>query len=691
MIKHLGIVGCFFAVGWAYGQFVQVAPDLCWTDAMKCYVGVANPVRESVQVEITGYRDDGTVVGTESLTLGPLGRKEWGAIDLFGSSDVSWARVESSVELGGYVRFEHEDGRRVSLAPMVASAGPEVWIPHIARDTDQFFTDVVLANVSSEAGQPLSQPFQDNLDDEGPAWIQRDTPLAITGSAQALEQIRFDYESLYGADTRRLQWDLIYNQDGMAFMGVQHFGKKTPGVSQQASLALPAAPTNELIISHVSRDNANFWTGLVLINSLPTILPLEIVSYSDNGQVFQVFNMELLPFEKKTYLIDNLSEIGFSNIAAWYHISAYESGLLGYELFGSPDDRVMAGLEAAPKPSTMCVLPYTPSTDTLWTGVGVINTGDVSISPQIAGLDDQGRVVAVMDDGFMEAKEKWSFTTDEWFGDRASEVTWMRIDAEGGNLSAFALVGDRDRNFLSGLQGIPNQALRGRVFLANFEYDDIELMDAVGWTQYRYYAPDWNDEVHDRGFHIDRHYAAENGVTNLYYEPLLSIIPNAGQFPWDVSIYVAPAVSIPDDEKTYYLSFYMRIMDHETANPGGAYGLVWRLEGHQTWNWFGLKSDVLMVNPPGCDFRDRARGVMWHGQPHTLTEWIPFQVQLPDSARGARIEVGAYYQSQIGMDTLYRREPAPIMFIDTVQIAADPLPYHEVTDPPSQGVVVFPD
>lgn len=672
-MKKIGILTLFLLGNLALvanDRFIQFAPDVRWDAEIHAYVGFANPLPGDVTVTLWGYARSGEFVNSAIYELGAFQRVERGLNDLFASTQVAWIRLESTHEVGAFVRFEHQDGQRVSTYPFTPYAGSEFWVPHIARDTSLFFTEVGVANVSSEPGSALSQPFMDNIEDEEPPRIQASDPLAVPQLGEPGQQTVFEYENLYGEMTPYLQWDNVKTEGDFALAAVQHFGKKGSELHQLASVVLPRTPSYDLIISHVNRDRENFWTGLVLINTKPAILPVRIQSYLEDGSVFQTIFVEMQPFEKQTFLINNTNELGLSDIAAWFRVTSFERTLLGYEIFGSPDNRVMAGMEPAPEPASMLVLPYTPTSDQLWTGVGVINPFEETINVQIGGFDDAGNMIGVFDCERLVPNEKRLYTYDQMFGENASRVTWSRVDTNRGVVSAFSLTGDRDRNFLSAIQATPNLSLAGSVFIANFEFDELAFMKDQGWTELRF-----DPEFHipdSKGFFMQRWYEAKSGIFHLGFES--ETLTFGLGITHESKAMMSQFIDIPNDEFDYYISFYLRLVDPELARHDGRYGIVWKEEGSSTFNWYGLSGEYLLSEDQPFDFRDRIAARHYRDETHFMTEWMPFEVMIPRSVKGKRIQVGPYFSQSTPADTYLTREAAPIMFVDLVRVSPTRLP-----------------
>ncbi|PIE89492.1 MAG: hypothetical protein CR997_11015 [Acidobacteria bacterium] len=649
----------------SWSQYFQYAPDLKWTDELKSSIGMANPTKDSATATLIGYSATGEQTGTLTLEIPALGRRSFTVYELFNTADTRFLVLQSSVRLGAYVLYRGDNS--LSTVGFSTSPGHQLFVPHIARDTSLFYTQTTVANLSSNKLPLQSQPYLDSENPESNLPVQLEQAVDIPSVSNKSTLFSFFYDDLYMEETSLLQWDRLKAEQEQGLVGVEHFGMTG---RQMASLSLPHSPFQEMIISHLSQDNEHFWTGLVLVNTKNGIVPVTIQSYMEDGTPFQTLRFELGPYEKKTFTIGEPHELGISDVASWLKVTPYEQAVVGYQVFGSPDQTFMAGMEPAMIPTNMTTLPYTPTTDELWSGFGVINPTDDNICVQIGGLDDQGNIVSVFDCNRMDPHSKFITTVEDLFGDQASQITWLRLNTERGTMSAFSIVGNRDRTTLSGLQGVSTYNKEGDIYLANFEHDNIQTLLDQGWRETRF-----DDErplkVLDF-FSIESYYEAVNGIKHLQARKFCREYYYWGRVVEQIA-FISPYFAIPSDKEQLYLNFHLRLIDPEFTNELTRYGVVWREEGSNAWHWTGLTGSYIMQT-----MAENNRFTVfqsWNQEVHQMTRWIPFEIQLPSNLAGSRIQVGLWYHSP--NDSLEPGDQTAILWADFIRVTTAPtIPHH---------------
>lgn len=663
-------------LGWS--QYFQYTSDLRWDEDLKCEVGFANPTKSPASVVLTGYTNTGGMLGTKSFDLPGLGRKSFSCQELFSTSSIAFLKLEASVELGSYVLYQSE--HTMSTLPFSSTPGSKVFVPHIARDTELFYTETTVANFSSSRSALISQPYMDPANPDSLTPDRLTEPVYLPSELSQNAQSRFTYSSLYPELTPSLQWDIITSTQPQGLVGVEHFGKS---LQQRASLSLNRSPFQEIIISHISHDKDHFWTGLVLVNTKDGIVPVTIQSYMEDGTPFQKVHFELQPFEKKTFLIGEGQELGLSDLASWMKITPYEQALIGYEIFGSPDRTFLAGMEAAMIPTNMVTLPFTPTNDDQWSGFGMINPTDHDICVQIGGLDDEGNILGYYDCKRMDPHSKFITTLEDFFGEKAKDIRWVRLNTERGTMSGFSLIGDRDRTKLAGLQGISTYNREGTVFSANFEHDGVDTLVDQGWQETQF-ADVWQWRWLNH-FSIEPFYEAVNGVTHL----------QARKYPMEFYFwgyvdrigFVSPFFEIPVEDNNLFLSFYLRLIDPIHTNDYSRYGIIWREEGSNSWHWHGVTGPyILRAMDEVYNFTVTQK---WNLEVHEMTQWLPFEVQLPSSLAGKRIQLGLYYESP--NEYLEPDQKTPYLWCDFIRVTTDPVipPFLRIDDFHGSGSFYF--
>ncbi|PIE02412.1 MAG: hypothetical protein CSA81_07035 [Acidobacteria bacterium] len=649
----------------SWSQYFQYAPDLKWTDELKSSIGMANPTKDSATATLIGYSATGEQTGTLTLEIPALGRRSFTVYELFNTTDTRFLVLQSSVRLGAYVLYRGDNS--LSTVGFSTSPGHQLFVPHIARDTSLFYTQTTVANLSSNKLPLQSQPYLDSENPESNLPVQLEQAVDVPSVSDKSTLFSFFYDDLYMEETSLLQWDRLKAEQEQGLVGVEHFGMTG---RQMASLSLPRSPFQEMIISHLSQDKDHFWTGLVLVNTQNGIVPVTIQSYMEDGTLFQTLKLELGSYEKRTFTVGEFYELGISDVASWLKVTPYEQAVVGYQIFGSPDQTFMAGMEPAMIPTNMTTLPYTPTTDELWSGFGMINPTDEDICVQIGGLDDEGNIVSFYDCKRMDPHSKFITTVEDLFGNQARQITWLRLNTERGTMSAFSITGNRDRTMLSGLQGISTYNKEGTLYLANFEHDSIQTLIDQGWQETQFDNEwQWNMLNH---FSIESYYEAVNGIKHLQAK----MFPTDSFYwirPVDQIAFVSPYFEIPSDKEQLYLSFHLRLVDPEYTDEHTRFSVIWREEGSSTWHWTGLTGRYIMEEMA----RSASFTVLqsWNSEVHQMTRWLPFEVPLPSSLAGSKIQVGLWYN--LPRNSLEQGDPAAILWADFIRVTTAPtIPHH---------------
>jgi hypothetical protein len=683
------LLACSFQA--IFGQISVVAPDVVWNAEIHSTIGMANPHRLSATLTLRGYDAQGVSLGSREIVLGAFQRLELAAKDVFDNASLAWLVLDSTLDIGTFVRREAVDGASLSLTSMVPNAGPELYVPHITKDP-QFFSEFAAVNLAGQTSEVYAQPYLLDPEVKAPAsrTVQMPDGVLLSPLSHPYNQVRFDYSQYFPESVSALLWDRIHSADEVGLVAFQHFGSRNAaGTPQMATLQLNRSPFHEVVFSHINRDRENFWTSMVLINTFDGILPVEVQSYSDDGLPFQYERFNMAPYEKKVFTINNTNELGLSDVASWFRVRSAERGLIGYEIFGSPNQQVMAALETAPIPTSMCVLPDTPTSDQLWSGVGVLNTYDEPVVVQFAGFDDSGKLIGLHDSVGLYPNQKKTLTLEGLFGEKARQITWTRVDVLRGTISAFSFTGKRDRTTLGAMQGVPVLDLDGLIFHASFEHDVVPTLLDQGWQEYRFF-PDYYPPA--SSFFIERYYEAVHSNHHLGY----NTDRETYGFPalLESTALMSPLFEIPNDSQDYYLNFNLRIVDPEYLRPDGKFGIVWREEGSSVWNYHTLSVETLETPVEG-DYYYKPHYMYpkhWRGAVHVMSVWWPFSFALPRHLQGKRIQVGPFFHQSIPVDMVRcRREKPPILFWDQITVTPKQLPYYRF-DPRGVGTfTVAPD
>lgn len=709
------IVWCWLgAVLPLFGQFSHIAPDLAWNDAGHAYLGLVNPNQTAVDVHVSVYDASGLLLNDVSLTLAAHQRQEWPASELVSFrhvASVAWARVDASAALSGYVRwqavggtenapagiaYKRNDAGRTSIAPLSQVKGVEVWVPQASDVDGEFMPSTVVTNAGGGSGIARNNPVQAiEPEDEDELPRKQLDPQDIPAFGNPFQQTVLSYGELF-KDQPGLLWDHITSEDSLELAAVQHF-RGVPGKQQgYASLTLPRTANREMIIAPMQPNEEGYWNKIVLINTYPGRLPVEIDAYYEGG-VSRRFSYDFEPYQKLVLDVDAPTQLEeLPGNFRWLRVRPFEGGLIGYQLFGSEMGLSAGAAEAAIYPSGNSTLPHTPSNEQLQTRIGIVNLNEIYVPYYVAGFNDSGRIVEIVTMETVGPYDKVSFTTEEIFGEKASEVTWCRVGANRNHVMSFATIEARDGSALAGFQGFSHIAHDAEIFAADFEHLDYITLDQQNWYGQRFILPARDTFVLRRNYYsadaqkpdpgtVFQEWAwdAQAGYFYFGYEPVYQDHILLDGTP-DAVVYWSDYIEVPPQAGPYYMSFWMRFINPLDTTTDSQYGMVWREEGSETAHWFGLRGIVL--EQPPVWISDCWFDLPWRDLEVTVTQWIPFERQLPASLGGKRIQVGYYYKYLPDSS----RENAPYMFIDNVRIGVKQLEMSQDFELDGGGTVTIP-
>jgi len=343
---------------------------------------ISNPGGSPITGTVTWFGADGTQTYQGTLNLGPhTTAGSWS------DPGDQWVMVEANGPIIGAYDHMNTDGSSWSLIPATPYVSNGMYIPHIATNTTKFWTVGGLAVVRDT---PSSIYYVDNIQDSG-------LQLFIDSFG---EGAHFDFEATYrdsfgggypNTSAAGGLWGLFVNYDvnqgkmlDYNMAGAEIFGRKD--ALQAAGLIMDATSGRTLIFPHVAANTQTFWTGYSVVNvSDPGMgnVSIRVIAYDGSGRELANNIHVLPPFGKLLRVTgDNLVPTGTS----WFLVSCIGEGasLTGMELFGSQDDRQLAGFQALPWVGKKFYFPFVVSGDRNrpdhfdglqrnWTGISIVN------------------------------------------------------------------------------------------------------------------------------------------------------------------------------------------------------------------------------------------------------------------------------------------------------------------------------
>ncbi len=436
--------------GDAERPFVNVLGDLQHGSGVGTLIGVHNHGADATDLRLVGFTAAGALVGTSTLAtrLEP-GAQVLAPLDQWfekAPSAVAWARLESDLPLTAFAERTDVDSRSAWLAQPPAQ---DLVMPHIAKDIDQFQTELFVVNPGTTGGLARLSAY----------------PTAVTAQADGLGGALFgqtlDMARLFGADVRGLDWAQLEAEP--ALVAVEQF-RRLPGGYEAAALSLRDKAATTLNFLHVAADTGQFWSGLVYLNPGDVTADIKEESYDASGQLLQTQLLSLGAKNKETLLFDQASSINnperYAAGTVWVRVQS-SIPIIGYELFGAASrtgNALFAGIHSDARQAARLLYPRLQSGPEQWTGIVVVNTDATAVDLSASVYDAEGNLLArrALDDlgGFV----KRTLLLGDLFPDSAADAASLVLESTSPQLAGFLLWGDHNRaprRYLAGLNAIP--------------------------------------------------------------------------------------------------------------------------------------------------------------------------------------------------------------------------------------------
>ncbi|MCB1043855.1 MAG: PKD domain-containing protein [Acidobacteria bacterium] len=420
--------------------------DVRANESYGALVGIVNPLQETVFAECIGYRDDGSVLGKVPLELSPMSRFSAPVVDLFPNAlNLAWVRIDATSPLQGYSLITSHDSQEAFAVSGVGKLSSEVLVPHIATKTEQWYTQAHVVNGSPDLVSAV-------------LFAGEQTELLSNESGFSIDQFDF-LDKLGGTVGTEADWGAFAEStDLIALAGSEVFGK-VDGNRQIAGLSLNDGRIDNpnffnldksLYFTHIARDTQQFWTGLAMVNFSSESRNLNLSAYGPGGALVGQKNLALGP---KGKIVDTaeglLADLGGPQSIDWVEIRGAED-VVGYELFGTHDNKRLAGFEAGPQLANQICFPHIQTGGDQWHGVAVVNVTDQPINVQFKLYGDAGQMFAESTRS-LAAREKTVALLSDLFENPPVEAGWLLAESDG-LIAGFLLFGDLAGQTMSALR-----------------------------------------------------------------------------------------------------------------------------------------------------------------------------------------------------------------------------------------------
>ena len=423
-------------------------PEIQETFQNETQLGVLNPNTLSATLEFVAYNKFGDILDRIQIDLKPKGRFHSQVRDLFGiiSPEIAWVQIDSDSTLQGYSLTNSHDETQLYALSAVKKQSEELYIAHIAEKTLQWNTRATLINTSPSSLNSRIMVGEETLD------------LNLN---QGFYADRFNFVDLFGGQLPpNSPWGRVEEQNAeMAMAGVEIFGKRD-GNNQVAGLNLTDIRQdnpnftyirNNIYFTHIARDTEKFWTGIALVNISEQAQTFMIKAFGDDGNLIGEKPNSLEAGQKLVQTATSfLDGLGSPANVDWILIDA-DRGIVGFELFGTHDNKQLAGFEASSFLKTGLCFPYYNQTGKGWHGVSVVNVSEQTSDIAFTLYNDNGEPLANTI-RTLKPMQKFISTLEDLFPDihATFQPGWVECNAEH-PIAGFELFGDKQGEQLGGV------------------------------------------------------------------------------------------------------------------------------------------------------------------------------------------------------------------------------------------------
>ncbi len=412
-----------------------------------------NPFGEAADVTLTARGVNGAELARAETEIAAGGLLEQGVSDFFPGVDtlgIAWIQVLSDQNIIGLSTTLARDEQSAVAEPAIIGGLDRLVIPHIAQNTEQWFTRAALANSSGEPIQPL--------------FRAQAGEFPVPGFDQAHQGSFLDFEAFFGGSLPSgSEWGQFVEAAAKpGLSGMELFGTKV-GQPRLAGLTLTSDRwinpnftyvNRDIYFPHVAKDTNSFWTGIAFVNTGSEPTEIMLIARDDQGGVLSQRSMEVPSFGKQVGLAhDFFPDLGPDSGISWIQLKT-GGAISGYELFGdnTGKNETLAGFPAIRGGSREIIFQKVlHQAGKYWTGVAIVNLSpDQNANLVYQAYNAEGDLLARVDNRVIGPYRKEVALVEAIFGGVLPEgARWIRLTSSQ-PLAAFELFGDHQGHFLAG-------------------------------------------------------------------------------------------------------------------------------------------------------------------------------------------------------------------------------------------------
>lgn len=428
-----------YSTGPAMLTFVNVTPDSHLTLATG---------NEAADLEVAAYDAAGNGITAANWNIPANSRRAGTVTELFDPvnvGNVASIRVLPDAFVAGWQMTDTTDARgpmRTFTPAFMGQGRAAALVPHVANETWYWDTFVAGHNLNEQAIFPV---FGD-----APGAGYRVLTEALPANGTADWNVETDvYGDVFPA--QGMTFGSFTGEDSVSvgLAATETFEKQT--IANSASLTLDMKSGTRLIVAHV--DNTSYWwTGIALDNlSASHTAAVNVTGYRSDGTVSAMKQYGVKPGEKLIFV----TSTEFPVDTAWFDIAS-DRPLIGYELFGTTNNRELIGLGIPTSGATDQLLPVVDLVND-WHGIVVVNPNeteaDVTVTFYDGGsvlhettfsLDPYAKFVDVIEGLFVDAAGGMDY--------RDTDLIRIRSTIP---VASFCIEGDTGHNKAGGVLAVP--------------------------------------------------------------------------------------------------------------------------------------------------------------------------------------------------------------------------------------------
>lgn len=436
-------------LGLSYQGIFPVDPSGLWFNGI-ALLSKDGPMGRTI---ISQVNRDGDIEATYNAALSS--RRALGLLkEDFGlcRPDNGYVRVDCDSPLRGLECANCPDYQLMYGANLIRidKATGEVFFPHLAR-TNGWKTSLGLINTGDETEEILRESY----DDDGAVYASDTIVLPPWGKSE----IDIRDIGVLNSGTKTMRAAAVSGRK--CLIGYIKYLNPSFGSKGRALVPMDAEGYSELVVPHIASDS-NWWTGIAIMNTGFGDSPVTFSAYDSEGSLLAVSEHNL---RQKQNFVKEASgifpgvqgnKIAFIRISSNNNDPFVTVSLCGLLLYGSRDGLELAGMPIRPAAESSLFIPHIAGTDLWWTGIGVVNAGEVQADIHLSLFNADGDLLDAVTRQ-LNPNQRLAATMKRLFGpENAGDGCFLEIESsEACPLSGIYLMSTNDGSRMMGDAAVP--------------------------------------------------------------------------------------------------------------------------------------------------------------------------------------------------------------------------------------------